>query len=282
MKRASVALAVLTSGVCCAHSAAAHDFWIQPEQYWSQPEVSIPITLQVGHGPERQRSQIRSSRIARFTAIGTDGVAVDVRDNLHLREATEDGRLQFRAPGTYVVVLETDNRGRSALSAQRFNEYVRTEGLTRALEQRERTDRMRAGASESYRRVTKALVQVGAVDAQAPSHVATPLGLPLEIVPERNPYAEPGAIGLPVRVIFEGQPLAGALIKATQLEHDGTPYDAQRTDGSGRATFDLPRGGTWLLNVVWTKPAAAPAEVDFETTFSSLSFGFPSAPSDPS
>jgi uncharacterized GH25 family protein len=278
MKRvAAFALAVL-----CAGSSDAHDFWLQPAQYWAQPNASIPVTLQVGHGPERQRSQIRQKRIARFVAITPQGVVIDALANLHLGGAIEDGRLQLQAAGTYVFVLETDHRGRSALSAERFNEYVRSEGLTRALDQRERTGHMQAGALESYRRVTKALVQIGAIDEQQQSHITAPLGLPLEIVPERSPYATPGSADLAVRVIFEGQPLAGALIKLTQLEHDGAAYDVQRTDSSGRASFRLPRTGTWLLNVVWTKPAAVASEVDFETTFSSLSFGFPAeAPQPP-
>jgi uncharacterized GH25 family protein len=274
MKRAAAfALAVAWIG-----SAHAHDFWIQPAQYWAPPDASIPVTLQVGHGLEQQRSQIRQKRIARFAMVTPDGAAIDALADLHLGGSAEDGRLQFQAAGTYVVALETDNRGRSALSAERFNEYVRTEGLTGALEQRERTDRMKAGASESYRRVTKALVQIGTVEALSQSHVTAPLGLPLEIVPERSPYAAPRANDLPVRVIFEGQPLAGALIKLTQLEHDGAPLEVQRTDSSGRASFRLPQRGTWLLNVVWTKPVASASEVDFETTFSSLSFGFPAEP----
>lgn len=269
---------VFMVGILCACSAHSHDFWVQPEQYWAQPNASIPITLQVGHGPERQRSQIRQRRIARFTAVTPEGTTIDGLANLHLRGTSEDGRLQFQTAGTYVVVVETDNDGRSALSARRFNEYARSEGLTRAIEQREGAERMRAGASESYRRVSKALVQIGAVEAQGQSHVTTPLGLPLEIVPDRSPYVIPRGDDLSVRVIFEGQPLAGALIKLTQLEHVGAPREVQRSDSSGRASFRLPQSGTWLLNVVWTKPAAAPAEVDFETTFSSLSFGFPVEP----
>ncbi|MDY6947100.1 MAG: DUF4198 domain-containing protein [Pseudomonadota bacterium] len=270
---AAVALAAL-----CAGSAHAHDFWLQPAQYWAQPGVWIPVTLQVGHGPQRQRSQIPQGRIARFAAVTPQGGVIDALASLDLGGAGEDGRLQFQAAGTYVVVLETDSRGRSALSAERFNAYVRSEGLTRALEQRERTGRMQAGASESYRRVTKALVQIGAAEAQLQSQVTTPLGLTLEIVPERSPYAAAGSAGLPVRVIFEGQPLAGALVKLTQLERDGAAHEVQQTDSSGRASFGLPQTGTWLLNVVWTKPAAATSEVDFETTFSSLSFGLPAAP----
>lgn len=264
---------VLLIGVMIAAPVSAHDFWIQPLQYWSQPQASVPITLQVGHGAERQRSQIRSSRIARFVAIAPDGTSQDVRSELRLRGASDDGQLRFDAPGAHVIVLETDNGGRSALPAHRFNDYARDEGLTPALEYRERTATLTADTAESYRRVSKAIVQNGSIDPQSQEHVTTPLGLTLEIVPERNPYA--GGEDLPVRVFFEGQPLAGALVKLTRLEHDDAPLAERKTDSSGRASFPLTASGTWLLNVVWTKPAPAPADVDFDTTFSSLTFGFP-------
>jgi uncharacterized GH25 family protein len=269
-----VVAAALLAAMVLASPAGAHDFWIQPQVYWSQADASIPITLQVGHGAERQRSQIRSSRIARVVAFAPDGAIHDLRPDLQLRGASDDGHLHVAIPGTYVVVLETDNRGRSALPAQRFNKYAQDEGLTPALEYRQRTGKMAADAAESYRRVTKAIVQVGTVGAQSESHITTPLGLALEIVPERNPYAISGS-DLPVRVFFEGRPLAGALVKLTRLEHDDAPVEERRTDPTGRASFPMAPGGTWLLNVVWTQPVTAPSEVDFDTVFSSLTFGFP-------
>lgn len=268
-----ICMSAMLTGLALAPPVMAHDFWVQPLQYWSQPDAAVPITLQVGHGAERQRSQIRSSRISRFVAFAPDGTSHDVRSELHLRGASNDGQLRFDATGTYVIVLETDNGGRSALPAQRFNDYARDEGLTPALEYRERAGKMTADTAESYRRVSKAIVQNGAVDARSQAHVTTPLGLTLEIVPERSPYA--GIADLPVRVFFEGQPLAGALVKLTRLEHDDAPVEERRTDSSGRASFPLTQRGTWLLNVVWTKRASAPADVDFDTTFSSLTFGFP-------
>jgi uncharacterized GH25 family protein len=273
MNRRYAVVTALLGGIVFASAAGAHDFWVQPQQYWSQPDASIPITLQVGHGAERQRSQIRSSRISRFVAFAPDGTSHDVRSELHLRGANDDGQLRFDAPGAYVIVLETDNGGRSALPAHRFNDYARDEGLTPALDYRERAGKMTADTAESYRRVSKAIVQNGAVDGGSQTHVTTPLGLTLEIVPERSPYAR--GEDLPVRVFFEGRPLAGALVKLTQLEHDDAPVAERKTDPSGRVSFPLTRSGAWLLNVVWTKPAAVPAEVDFDTTFSSLTFGFP-------
>jgi uncharacterized GH25 family protein len=161
------------------------------------------------------------------------------------------------------------------LPARKFNEYAETEGLTPALEQRKQAHQMEADAAESYRRVAKSIMQIGPFDARSQALVTKPLGLPLEIVPERNPYARPRAAHLPVQVLFEGRPLAGALVKLTHLEEDALPVEEHRTDASGRASFQLPESGTWLLNVIWTKPLPASAEVDFDTIFSSLSFGFP-------
>jgi len=111
--------------------------------------------------------------------------------------------------------------------------------------------------------------------AQPRSQVTEPVGLPLEIVPEVNPYRTPQPANFPVRVFYEGHPLSGALVKLTDLRKDASPYEAHLTDSGGHATFEMPRAGSWLLNVIWTKPLSAADETDFETVFSSLSFGFP-------
>jgi uncharacterized GH25 family protein len=110
----------------------------------------------------------------------------------------------------------------------------------------------------------------------APGEVSKPIGLPLEIVPEENPYGAPRSASLPVRVIYAGRPLAGALFKLTNLENDASPFEVHLGDRDGRASFTMPSSGTWLLNVIWTKVLPPAEETDFETVFSSLSFGFPS------
>lgn len=272
-----VPLCALLLGLSCTSSVAAHDFWVQPNEYWLRPQAVTPITLQVGHGPFRQRSPIPLSRITRFEAVAPDGATIDLRNNLHLGGSTEDGELRFQAPGAYVLVFETDNHAQSHLPAIRFNDYLKVEGLTPALEQRERTHSVDADGSESYSRRAKSIVQVGPPGAGQQAQVTKPSGLLLEIVLEESPYAEPRHASLPVRVIYEGRPLAGALLKFTNLEHDAAPLEMHLTDREGRASFTMPTEGTWLLNVIWTKPLSSSRETDFETVFSSLSFGLPSS-----
>jgi uncharacterized GH25 family protein len=265
-------------GLCFSSSVTAHDFWVQPSGYWLQPQAVTSLTLQVGHGPFRQRSPIPLSRITRFAAIAPNGMAIDLRGNLHLAGNAEDGSFRFPRPGAYVLVLETDDRAQSRLPAIRFNDYLRVEGLTPALEQRARAHRMDADGSENYTRRAKSIVHIGPPGAGSQAQITKPLGLSLEIVPEQSPYTEPRPAILPVRVIYEGRPLAGALVKLTNLEHDATPLEMHLTDPAGRTSFSMPERGTWLLNVIWTKPLQSSGDADFETIFSSLSFGFDSSP----
>jgi uncharacterized GH25 family protein len=257
---------------CGPRVAAAHEFWIQPERFWLPVDATTPMTLQVGTGTERQRSRLPPRRVLRFDATASGGQLQDLRPILTLGAPTADAALSFARPGAYVVTLRSDAAAQSHLSAARFNTYAEEEGLTPALEARAARGLTAIDASERYSRQTKALVQVG--DGGAQDIVTQPVGLTLEIVPEVSPYALPHPASLPVRVLYEGRPLAGALVKITNLAHDAAPLEQHRTDGEGRAGFAMPSGGTWMMDVVWTKPLTDEG-VDFETVFSSLSFGFP-------
>jgi uncharacterized GH25 family protein len=257
-----------------APSGQAHDFWLQPREYWVAPRELDWMTLQVGHGPFRQRSPIPLRRIIRYEDITPGGAAIDLRYLLRLGQSDRDGDFRLEQPGTHVLVLQTDDQAQVRLPALRFNDYLRAEGLTPALEQRERMQRMGEDAAERYSRCSKAIVQVGTGDA-SPSIAQEPAGLPLEIVPESNPYATPRSTTLPVRVIYAGRPLAGALVKLTNLQQDDAPFEVRLTDQAGRARFGMPSSGAWLVNVIWTRPLPPTEEVDFETIFSSLSFAIP-------
>jgi uncharacterized GH25 family protein len=268
-------VAITAALLCIASPAAAHDFWLQPARFWTAAQAQTSITLQVGHGATRQRSQIPQRRIIRFEVIVPSGTSTDLRGALHLGAESDDASMMLQAPGAHVIVLQTDNRAQSRLPAVRFNEYLAAEGLTSALAERRRTGRTDAEGTERYSRLAKAIVQVGAPGADAQGQATARIGLPLEIVLEQSPYAAPRATTLPVRVYFEGSPLAGALVKLTDLDNDSEPLEVRRADAQGRALFIMPGGGRWLLNVVWTKPLPDSDEMDFETFFSSLSFGFP-------
>lgn len=257
----------------CGTPAAAHDFWLQPSRFWVALAARTPVTILVGHGPARQRSPIGVDRVVVFQSVGPSGTA-DQKRNLHLGAPAADADVVLAGPGAHVLVFAS-NYAQSNLPALRFNDYLKAEGLTEAIRQRERSGATAAPGRELYSRRAKALIQVGQPGSRAQPHVTKPVGLDLEIVPDRNPYALKGTDGLPVRVLYQGQPLQGALVKLTNLDADERPVETHLTDSTGRAVFQARRVGNWQMNVIWSKPLAANRRADFLTTFSSLSFGFP-------
>ena len=254
---------VLLVGLCCARASSAHQFWVQPNEFWLAPPAELSVSLQVGDVNMRQESPIAPRRITRFEAIGPTGAAVDMRA----------GAARLDKSGAYLVALETDTGAYSRQSAARFNEYLETEGLTPALEYRTRTHQLHVDGFERYSRTAKSIVLVGRYGRQAQRHVTRPLGLKLEIVPQVSPYADPHPTRLPLRVLYEGRPLAGALLKLMNLDQDLTGANQTLTDGAGMASFSMPTRGKWLVSVVWTRRLADDADADYETTFASLTFG---------
>jgi len=272
-----IALAALATSVFGTRPVGAHDFWVQPGAYWMAPGVATSLTLLVGHGPDRQRSAIPVRRIMRFEAVGPRGTKTNLLPSLQTG-GPDDDTVVFQQPGTYLLVLQTDAAAYSLLPAIRFNDYLRIEGLTPALVFRERMHRTKADGSEAYSRQAKTIIRVGTEPDPGPS-VTRPLGLPLEIVPDVDPYRESYPKELPVHVFYHGRPLSGALVKLTNLRNDANPTEVHLTDQKGQAVFNMSRDGDWLLNVIWTEVAPASSDADFHTSFSSLSFGFSGQPS---
>lgn len=266
---------LMTGASLLGADAAAHDFWIHSDRFFLAFDTEATLTLEVGHGPDRQQSTIAARRITRFVALTPDGRKINVPSAI--KPETDGSKTLFRggAAGMYLLVLETDDKAQSHLPAMRFNAYLRNEGLVAAIDYRAAKGLMKEDGHERYSRVAKALIEVGPPGTGNGNAATAAVGLPLEIVLDSNPSMASRPASLPVRVLYQGRPLAGALVKLTNLEHDAAPVETQLADAHGKAKFTMPKQGSWLLNVIWTIPVARGDGIDFETIFSSLSFGVP-------
>ena len=248
----------------------AHDFWVEPQRFQTEPGGAVSAMIWVGDHGSQERSPIAARRVVTLRSVGPGGVR-DQLPGLSMGGGDADMRLTLTEPGTHLLILETDH-ALIALPADRFNEYLRQEGLTPAISwRRDRGQEERPGR-EIYCRRAKSILQAGPVHPDSAGIVTQATGLNLEIVPEMHPdLLRPGQ-ALPVRVLFDGAALAGAQVRLSDLNAAGKPVDQHVTDPEGRARFTLPRQGRWLLSVVWTKPVPDGIVADFETRFASLSF----------
>lgn len=266
-------LLLLVVAVAGAASASAHDLWLQLGAFALPKGGDVQLSVLVGHGNARDNWGVRSDRIIYLRNLAPNGQVTDLMPLIKPNTAAPWVTLRFAQPGTHVVVMQS-SPSRSDLPAARFNAYLQEEGLTEVIAHRRKTGATGREGKEVYSRRAKALVHVGSTDRNAPSSATTRIGFALEIVPGRDPYLLRRNEALPVRVYYEGKPLAGALVKLTDLDADSKPTAMQRTDNTGSAQFRLPQPGKWMLNVVWSKPISGDQAADFQTIFSSLSFGY--------
>lgn len=251
--------------------AVAHDLWLQPIRFQIAPNAPLGTNFLIGHGQFRERWN-NSDRIVQLNGV-FGGRTVDRRGDLRNGGAV-DMVSRFDTPGLHVLGMQS-NYAFSELPAIRFNDYAKVEGLVLVSANRARLRTTNSIGRERYSRRAKALVQVGPATARNQAMATRPIGLKLEIVPDRNPYALGAGRMLPLHVLFNGKRLANATVKLTNLANDAKPVAIAVTDRAGRASFRIPAKGNWLVNVIWSEPIAGQPKADFDTVFSSLTFGYP-------
>ncbi len=249
-----------------AATSSAHDLWLIAE-----PVVGETVVVSANVGMEFPKS-VQAPDTAKFKrthAIGPDGGEIPVKA---AGKRDLSGLLQFEAkrPGIYQLAVETEPK-LIELSAEAFNEYLVSDGLTHIYRLRHKEDTLDQPGRERYRKSPKTLIQIGPGEGDNWSKV---LGLILEIVPLRNPFALKAGDALPVRVLFQGKPLPEANL-GWQLPGDGeTARGTVRTDDKGEALIPIARADLMTIRLThMTRPKAG--DYEWESFWTTLTFRVP-------
>ncbi len=261
MSRPTIALAALA--LFFPPIASAHDFWIEPSTFRPASGEVVTAALRVGqklHGdplpripPLIDRFFLKSSG-AEIPVVGRPG-----SDPAGFTRVGEGG-LQWLGyqSNAYPMTLE----------AQKFEEYLRDEGLEPIIAARAKKGQSAAPGREQFYRCAKALLagpgeKAGIFDA--------PLGFTLELVPQKNPYAiRPGG-ELSLSLLFRGKPLGNAQVVAMSKDDPEKSVRA-RTDGRGRVKLPIAHAGFWMIKAVHMEAAPTESGADWESWWASITF----------
>ena len=269
-----------------ATTALASEVWLEAPRFRLQPGEAVHVRAFVGQnfagGPWTTKAT-KVLRLVRFGPAPADTTSLTPR-NAAETDTFRTG-FPFAQPGTHVVLLQSTSSF-TELPAEQFTAYLRAEGLDYALKLRQENDETAKPGREAYSRCAKTLIQVGdpaLVPLAADSACRHIYGLPLELVPEQNPYRLAADKALTVRVLRGGRPAFGAAVQVWQRQPGGLPttHYTTRANQSGRILLRLSGPGPYLLATVDMRPAPVRlrARADWQSTWASLTFaGPPAAP----
>jgi uncharacterized GH25 family protein len=241
----------------------AHDMWIEPTMFSPAVGQIVSVRLRVGQDLLGDPLVLDPSLVKEFLAQDADGRRPVVR-----RDGGDPaGLVRVVTPGLLAIGYRS-HPSAIEMTADKFNQYLKEEGLEAVLAMRASRSESGAAAHELFSRCAKSLVFSG-----SPSETQSdrPLGFTLELVTERNPYAVRPDQDLPVRLLYENRPLAGALVVAINRMNPAEKLSA-RTDKDGRVRFKMRPGGLWLIKAVHMVPAAAGTHAEWASFWASLTF----------
>ena len=244
-------------------SLLAHDMWIDPMTFFPESGQVVGVRLRVGQDligdplprdPALINQFVVQDDTGRKPLLGRDG-------------ADPAGFLRIAAPGLLVVAYHSKPSA-VELASDKFNQYLLEEGLDAVAALRAQRNETGAKAREMFSRCAKSLLLAGTVTEGQGDRS---LGLPIELVAERNPYALRAGQKLPLRLSFENRPLQGALVVAINRRNPSEKLSA-RSDKEGRVRFQLRQSGMWLVKAVHMVPAAAGSSAEWASFWASLTF----------
>lgn len=242
-----------------AAPAAAHDFWIEPSSFRPAPGERVAVRLRVGENLKGDAVPRNPGRIERFAAVGPAGET----EVTGIEGVDPAGWASPAGPGLHWLVFDS-NHASVEQTGPKFDSYLEEEGLERIRGLRKAGE---GPVKEIYSRCAKSLLRVG--DGSAGYDRV--LGLELELIPEKDPYSLKPGEALPVRLLYHGKPLDGALVVG--MASPETKVSARTAEG--RASLVLDRPGLWLIKAVHMIPAPEGSGAEWESLWASLTFELP-------
>lgn len=253
----------------------AHEFWLQPQKYYFTIREVANIRFRVGEHFSGDNWTGNSDKIQHLLHYIPSGEARDISAVLSDNKG-DSIQLPLKDEGTHMVIFNSTN-ALIALEAGKFNAYLEEDGLGEILRYRSQHGEETQKASEYYQRSVKTIFQVGGNVTDA---CLRPSSLPLDIIPDENPYAVPYGtnsqkpVKVRFQVLFNKKPLADALVK-TWYHTSGkqVTVDTFRTNRRGWITAER-HPGPYMVSCVYMERNQPDTAVQWQSYWGSLCFEY--------
>ncbi|MGB7287998.1 MAG: DUF4198 domain-containing protein [Salaquimonas sp.] len=221
--------------------ASAHEYWLEPLAYTVEKTEALQADLKNGQDFVGSRFSFVETNFEQFTIASPD-VSVPVTGRNGDYPALN---AQPMMDGLHIASYQGKFDRITFNEVDKIKHYIEYEGFQGVMERHLERGFAPNRFQEQYARCAKALFQVGDT---GPGNDRL-MGLKFELVAEKNPYTLAKTDMLPVRLYWEGEPIANVQIRMFRFDGE-LETKTVRTDENGRAAFPLAGGGKFMLNAV--------------------------------
>jgi uncharacterized GH25 family protein len=243
----------------------AHEFWLALEKFILKAGEKAKLSFLVG---ENFTGEIWKGSLASFYLFSSEGKK-DI-SFLFPTKPEEGATLTFDKEGTHLLAFNSQNKF-IELSPDKFLAYLEEDGLEEVIALRQQRNETEKNGRETYQRCAKTLIQVG---EKKDNTFSINAGLPLEIIPEKNPYKLASNENLKIKILFQNKPLSNSLVKIWHKKGGKVSKTEQKTDAKGFISFKVEKQGEWMISIVKMIPNMNPEQADWQSYWASLTFGF--------
>ncbi len=261
-------LSLIFAASLVAATADAHEFWIEPHDYSIAPGDPIVADIKVGQEFEGSTYAFIPKNFRQFGVIlGDQAVAAKARMG-------DRPALNMAVPGEglAVVVHVTSNSILSYSEWEKFVNFAEHKDFDWLLQAHADRGLPETGFAEVYSRYAKSLVAVG-----GGAGADRALGLITEIVALANPYTDDISGGMPVQVLFQGNPRDDVQLEIFEKQGETVEVTTIRTDADGRAVVPVRPGYEYMLDAVVMLPVEEENDrgIVWESLWANLTFEVP-------
>jgi uncharacterized GH25 family protein len=244
----------------------SQEFWLLPKKFKYALNEEMNVAFLVGENFEGEPWDLKKNKIEKLE-LSHLARAIDLK--LQVKpDAKEKLKYKFIEEGTYLLSMQS-NEAYIELDAEKFNDYLKEDGLENVLDIRTKTNTLDKPSKEFYSHYVKLLVQAG---SKTDDTFKKKTGMRVEIIPKQNPYLLKSGDYLQCLVLFNGKPSAHQMVKVWNKIGNTTFQQNNYTENDGMLKFPISSRGPWMVSTVIMIPSEKPG-ADWQSFWSSLVFG---------
>ena len=271
MKRSILFLGITMISV----NSFAQEFWLNPQKYFYIIRETANIRFVTGGDYTGRNPADNKQQIAQLVYYTPSDSILNISNRIPANKG-DSLPLPLHEDGTHMLILTSGN-SITRQDAEKFNAALKENGLDDIIRYRKEHGEENTEGIEQYRQCAKTILQVNGKLTDA---CTLPTSLPLDIIPEENPYSIPNPssdrkpVKLRFRVVFKGEALGNVLVKALyQLPGKEARMDSARTNRKGWVILER-HPGPYLLRCMHMERAPKGDKADWQSYRGSLSFEY--------